>query len=446
MATASVKQNFVDGLEAELGIAEGSDRPDDAARLAAAIVEWAKPLFDPARYKCLYGGRGSGKSYAIADALLITGLARKIRVLCAREFQESIKESVHALLKERISELGLDDFYRVQADTIIGLNGSQFLFKGVRHNVSSIKSMAGITHCWFEEAQTISQESWRTVIPTIREEGSEIWVSFNPLNESDTVYQELVAKTRQNSYVRRVNWDENPHFPSVLDEERREMAATDPDAYQHIWEGGFWVRSAAQILNGKWIISEFEPGPDWDGPYHGADWGFGSDPTTAVRCWIHGRKLYVERESHAHGLELDDVGALWLADIPEIDQYPVRADSSRPESINHVRKGRSPSGDDPGCPAIPKLVGAVKGPGSVEDGIAHLRSYEQIVFHPRCKHAIEEARLYSYKTDRLSGDVLPIIIDAYNHLIDAMRYALEPIMKARKPAKGHKARSTSNWQ
>lgn len=431
MATQSVKQSFFDDLELELGIAEGSDRPEDAARLAEALVEWAKPLFDPARYKCLYGGRGSGKSYAIADALLITGLSRKIRVLCAREFQESIKESVHALLKERIAELGLEDFYRVQVDTIIGANGSQFIFKGVRHNVSSIKSMAGITHCWFEEAQTISQDSWRTVIPTIREEGSEIWVSFNPLNESDTVYQELVAKDRASAYVRRVNWDENPHFPSVLDAERREMAETDPDAYHHIWEGGFWLRSNAQILNGKWAIAEFEPGAGWDGPYHGADWGFSSDPTTASRCWINGRKLYIEYESYAHGLELDQVGRLWLEDIPSIDRYSVRADSSRPESISHVRRGRSPSGSDPGCPPIPKLVGATKGPGSVEDGIAHLRSYEQIVIHPRCKHTIEEARLYSYKVDRLSGEVLPIIIDAHNHCWDGIRYALEPVMHAR---------------
>ena len=154
----------------------------------------------------------------------------------------------------------------------------------------------------------------------------------------------------------------------------------------------------------------------------------------------------MERESYAHGLELDEVGRLWMADIPGIQSgIPVRADSARPDTIKHVRRGRPASENDPGAQAIAGLVGAIKGPNSVEEGITHLRSYEQIIIHPRCKHTVEEARLYSYKTDRLSGDVLPIIIDAYNHLIDALRYALEPIMKARKPAKGHKARSTSNW-
>lgn len=447
MATKSVsrKQELIDELEAEFGLKEGANRPELAATLALNLVGWAKPLLKPARYKCLYGGRGSGKSYAVADALLIIGLVRKIRVLCAREFQESIKESVHYLLKERIEVLGLDDFYRVQNDSITGQNGTIFIFKGVRHNVSSIKSMAGITHCWIEEGQTISAESWQVIVPTIREEGSEIWVTFNPHQKTDTVYQEVVEKKRDNSYVERVNWDRNPHFPKTLDDERRTMQATDPDAYHHIWEGGFWEKSEAQILSGKWVVDEFEPGEGWDGPYHGADWGFGSDPTTAVRVWIHNRRLYVERESYAHQLELDDTARLWIADIPGIEGYPVRADNSRPESISHVRRGRPASGEDLGCPPIPGLVGVVKGAGSVEDGIAHLRSYEKIVIHPRCKYAAEEARLYSYKVDRLSGDVLPIIVDAHNHIWDAVRYALEPIIKARDPGKRHRPRSTTNW-
>lgn len=445
MATQSLRREW-ETAAIDAGKGEGSDRPDLAAQLAPRLTDWAHPLLKPARYKCLYGGRGSGKSYAVADALLIEGLRRKIRVLCAREFQVSIKDSVHFLLKERIAVLGLEDFYEVQDTVILGANGSSFVFKGIRHNVQSIKSMAGITHCWIEEAQTISAESWRVLVPTIREEGSEIWVTFNPENKTDTVHQELVEKPRQNAYVERVNWDRNPHFPSVLDEERRSMQATDPDAYQHIWEGGFWEKSDAQILNGKWVVDDFEPGSDWDGPYHGGDWGFGSDPTTAVRVWIHDRILYVERESYAHHLELDDTGRRWLADIPDLDRYPVRADSARPESISHVRRGRKPSGEDQGCPAIPQLVGASKPPGSVEDGIAHLRSYRRIIIHPRCKHTAEEARLYSYKRDRLSGEVLPIIVDAHNHLIDSIRYALQPLIQFRKPQPHHRLpTSQRNW-
>jgi phage terminase large subunit len=398
--------------------------PKLAAELAKGLTDWAQPLLSPMRYKCLYGGRGSGKSWACADVLLIEGLRRKIRVLCAREFQVSIKESVHALLKERIAALGLEDFYQVTRESITGKNGSSFIFKGVRCNVQSIKSMSGLTHLWIEEAQTISAESWQVLVPTIREEGSEIWVTFNPLHKTDTVYQELVEKPRDNAYVERVNWDRNPHFPSVLDAERRLMAATDPDAYHHIWEGGFWEQSEAQILHGKWIVDEFEPGSGWAGPYHGADWGFASDPTTLIRCWVYANRLHVEYESYAVGLELDDTADRWKRDVPDCEQYIIRADNARPESISHVRRH-----------GMPRIEGVKKWPGSVEDGIAHLRSYEKIVIHPRCKHTAEEARLYSYKTDKITGEVLPVVIDASNHVWDGVRYALAPLITARGAAK-----------
>lgn len=404
--------------------AEQERYPKLAKELEAGLADWAQPLMSPMRYKCLWGGRGSGKSYSAADCLLIEGMKRKIRVLCGREFQVSIKDSVHALLKERISALGLEGFYTVTRDTIVGANGSSFIFKGVRCNVQSIKSMAGLTHLWLEEAQTISADSWQVLIPTIREEGSEVWVTFNPLHESDTVWQELVAKERQNAYVERVNWDRNPHFPSVLDDERRSMQATDPDAYHHIWEGGFWEQSEAQILHGKWIVDEFEPASDWAGPYHGADWGFATDPTTLIRCWVHANRLYVEYESYAVGLELDDTADRWKEDVPDCERYIIRADSARPESISHVRRH-----------GIPRLEPVKKWSGSVEDGIAHLRSYEKIVIHPRCKHTAEEARLYSYKTDRISGEVLPVVVDASNHCVDSLRYSLAPLITARGAAK-----------
>jgi phage terminase large subunit len=425
------QQELIEELETQFELKETGDRPDLAATLAVGLVDWAQPLLLPKRYKCLFGGRGSGKSYAIADVLLIEGLKRKIRVLCAREFQVSMKDSVHYLLKERIEVLGLTDFYEVQEAAILGANGSSFVFKGIRHNVQSIKSMAALTHCWIEEAQTISTESWRVLIPTIREEGSEVWVSFNPLNETDVVHQELVEKGRENAYVRRVNWDENPHFPSTLDEERRAMQATDPDAYHHIWEGGFWEQSDAQILKGKWIVEDFDPydvaengelliKSGWNGPYHGVDFGFAQDPSTMIKCWIYDNRLFIERESYAVGLELDYTAERWKLDVPGCDRFVVRADSARPESISYLKRH-----------GIPKIEGVSKGAGSVEDGIAHLRSYEKIIIHPRCKHTAEEARLYSYKTDRITGDVLPIVVDAHNHLIDGLRYALNPLICAR---------------
>lgn len=420
MALTGAKQEFLETIESEWGVSEGADRPDLAAELEAGLIDWAKPLLQPYRYKCLWGGRGSAKSYSIADVLLIEGLRRRIRVLCAREFQNSIKESVHALLKERIDVLNLDNFYRVQESAIVGSNASQFIFKGIRHNVQSIKSMTGLSHCWIEEGQTISAESWQVLIPTIREEGSEVWVSFNPDQKTDIVYQELVEKPRNNAYVRRVNWDENPYFPKVLDEERREMQRTDPDAYHHIWEGGFWEASNAQILNGKWIVDEFTPAPDWDGPYFGADFGFAQDPTTLVKCWIYDRRLHIERESYAVGLELDHTADRWRLDVPGCEEFIIRADSARPESISYLKRH-----------GIPKIVGVDKWKGSVEDGIAHLRSYDKIVIHPRCKRFTEEARLYSYKVDKLTGDVLPQIVDAHNHGTDSLRYSLAPIIQNR---------------
>jgi phage terminase large subunit len=414
------KQALIDHLETAFELEKAIDRPDLARQLMEGLTDWAKPLLQPARYKCLYGGRGSGKSYAVADALLIIGLSRKIRVLCAREFQISIKESVHALLKERTSVLGLEDFYQATRDAIAGQNGSIFIFKGVRMNVQSIKSMAGLTHLWIEEAQTITAESWQVLVPTIREEGSEIWVTFNPHHKTDVVYQELIEKERQNVYIERVNWDRNPHFPAVLDEERRSMAATDPAAYHHIWEGGFWEQSDAQILHGKWIIDDFEPAKDWNGPYFGADFGFAKDPTTLTKCWVYGDRLYIEHESYAVGLELDHTAERWKRDVEECDRFIIRADSARPESISYLKRH-----------GIPHITGATKGAGSVEDGIAHLRSYEKIVIHSRCKHAAEEARLYSYKVDRLSGDILPIVVDAHNHIWDGVRYALEALIHGR---------------
>lgn len=406
------------------------------------LAPWALPLISqPSRYKVLYGGRGSGKSYAVADALLIEGARRKIRVLCAREFQVSIKDSVHYLLKERVEALGLVGFYDVQETTILGANGTSFIFKGLRHNIQSVKSTAGITHCWVEEAQAISAESWQVLTPTIRQPGSEIWVTFNPLEKEQVIYDLFVVRGRANTYLRRVNWDENPWFTAALEEERAECQRLDPDLYSHIWDGEPLERSDAQVLGGKWAIDTFEPASDWDGPYHGADWGFGSDPTAAVRLWIHGKRLYVERESLEYRLELDDTAAKWQADIPGIEGYTVRADNARPDSISHVRS----AGPNKDRPNIPHLVGAKKGPGSLEDGIGHLRSYEKIVVHPRCKAFAQECRLYSHRIDRLTGDVLPDIVDKHNHLIDSARYALEPLIKQREHQQRKRAQARSNW-
>jgi len=194
-------------------------------------------LFERSRYKVLYGGRGGAKSWGVARALLILAAGKPLRILCAREFQNSISESVHALLSDQIKALGLSDFYEIQNTTIIGKNGSAFYFAGLRHNVTKIKSFEGVDIVWCEEAQTISKSSWDTLIPTIRKEESEIWITFNPSLEADETYQRFVVKPPTSSIVVKINWSDNPWFPKVLEQEKDDLKAKDPDAYLTVWEG-----------------------------------------------------------------------------------------------------------------------------------------------------------------------------------------------------------------
>ena len=204
------------------------------AKLPDAFME----LFKPHRYKVFYGGRGGAKSQSFAIALLLIGRQRKIRVLCAREIQKSIDESVKQLLEDEIDRLGLRGFYTSTKMEIRGANGTTFIFSGLRINVESLKSFKGITHCWIEEAETVSERSLDIIGPTIREEGSEIWISFNPDRVHAPVWQRFVAgDPPTGSYVRKVGWQDNPWFPEVLNQERLDCLRKDPAKYDWIWEG-----------------------------------------------------------------------------------------------------------------------------------------------------------------------------------------------------------------
>lgn len=208
-----------------------------SSSLTADFPEKLAGLFQPARYKVLYGGRGGAKSWGAARALLIKGAEKPLRILCAREIQKSIKDSVHQLLRDQIAALGLTPLYDVLETEIRGRNGTLFMFAGLKHNVDNIKSKEGLDIVWVEEAQTVSKASWETLIPTIRKDGSEIWVTFNPELESDETYRRFVAKPPANALVAKVNWSDNPWFPDVLRQEKDELKARDPDAYLTIWEG-----------------------------------------------------------------------------------------------------------------------------------------------------------------------------------------------------------------
>jgi phage terminase large subunit len=383
------------------------------------MPRWADDFTSPARYKVAYGGRGSSKSWTFARMILLEAIRRPILVLCAREIQGSIRDSVHRLLINQIEELGVSPFFVWGENHLRGRNGTEFLFKGLRHNVEEIKSTEAVDICWVEEAHFVREDSWKLLTPTVRAPGSEIWITFNPEDAAAPTYKRFVLDPPKNSIVRKVNWRENPWFPPELDEERREMLERDPDAYQTVWEGECRTHSGAQVLRGKWIVEEFTPGEFWEGPFYGADWGFSVDPTTLIRCWIYQDQLFIEHEVFGYQVSLRDTPRLFRT-VPEADRHTIRADSARPETIKHIRDS-----------GFPKLVSVEKWPGSVEDGVERLRAFRRIVIHPRCVHTIREATLWRHKVNNLTGDVLTGLVDADNHAWDAIRYALAPIIRNR---------------
>lgn len=379
-------------------------------------------LFDPPlgtlRYRAAWGGRGSGRSWSFARALLLHAAQRPLRVLCVREYQSSIRDSVHRLLSDQIPALGLDACYEIQRDGIFGTNGSEFRFKGLVHDINEIKSTEGVDICWLEEAQSASRDSWEVLVPTIRKTGSEIWACFNTGMESDPTYQRLVVTPPARSIVRKVSYRDNPFATAELLEEARELQRRDPEAYAHIWEGEAWHRSDADILSSRLRMEEFTPADHWAGPYYGADWGFARDPSSFTRVWIADRRLYLDYEEGGVQLDFDETERRFRR-IPGAADHVIRADNARPETIHEMtRRGL-------------RVQAADKWPGSVKDGIEHLRSYEQIVLHPRCERAWRELRLYRYKTDKRTGDVLPDVVDAHNHVSDSVRYALDPLIRQR---------------
>ena len=374
-------------------------------------------LFMPARYKVYYGGRGGAKSNSFAMPLIAKAYCEGLRILCTREFQSSIADSVYRLLVDKINSMGLSDWFNVTRTEITSKAGAQFIFKGLQRSIQEIKSTEGIDICWVEEAQTISENSWEILIPTIRSENSEIWISFNPQEENDPTYQRFIVNTPPNSIIEKVGWQDNPFFPDVLDKERLYMLKTDPEAYQHVWEGFCRQISDAVIFRGKFEISTFDAPIPETRFYYGLDFGFSQDPLALIRCFIQNNILYIDNEAWGIGIELDDIVDYLTKRVPGVDKWPIKADNSRPETISHLRRRGI------NCEAAPKWH------GSIEDGIAVIKGFDRIVIHERCKHTAEEFRLYSYKIDKQTNDILPLIEDKHNHCIDALRYALSGIIK-----------------
>lgn len=365
-------------------------------------------LWHPHRYKVFYGGRSSGKSWAIAEALIQLSDLGKIRILCCREIQNSIRDSSYQLLKDTAYRLGLESHFKFLDSEIRNeVTGSRFIFKGLLRNDQSIKSTEGIDFCWVEEAQTVSETSWQTLIPTIRKEGSEIWVSFNPLQVDDPTTKRFIEFPPDEAYVRKVNYDENPYFSKEMRAEMEYDKRTDYEKYLHIWEGYPRTFSDAQIFKGKYIVESF-PDDLWQSAerlFFGADFGFARDPSTLIRCFILDNVLYIDYEAYGIGVEINELKHFYSS-VPGFDQWPIYCDCARPETISYLANHD-----------FLNAKSAEKWQGSVEDGIAYIKSFERVVIHPRCKHTADEFRLYSYKTDRLTNEVLPVPLDKNNHCI-----------------------------
>lgn len=386
------------------------------------------PLLGPARYKGLYGGRGGGKSHHFAEAIVVRSVMRPgLRFAGIREIQRTLSESVKRLVEDKIIYLGVQQYFEVQKSEIKSHGGGLMLFHGMQdHTAESIKSLERMDVSWVEEGQSLSKRSLDLLRPTIRAPGSELWFSWNPSQPTDAVDAFLRSSDPPpDSVVVHCGWQDNPWLPDELRAEIEYDYRIDPNAAAHVWEGEYWARTDAQVLGGKWVVDAFEPKEEWDGPYHGVDWGFSRDPTVLVRLWIFAGTLYVEHEAYGVGVDLGADTSRLFDSVPLARGHILRADNARPESISLMRKGGT--GWDGWS-----IVAAPKWAGSVQDGVGHLRGFERIVIHPRCKYAEREARLYSHKVDRLSGDVMPAIDDKHNHIWDAVRYALAPLIRHRK--------------
>ena len=375
-------------------------------------------LFKPAPYKVFYGGRGSGKSWSIARSLILLAAQKPVRILCAREFQTSILDSVHKLLSDQIEDMGLSSAFRITDKAITSTAGAEFIFKGIRVNPNGIRSIEAVDRCWVEEAQVVSEESWAVLLPSLfRVAGCELIISFNPDAEADPTWKKFVAKPPPGSMVRRVGWEDNRWFPPGLDQQRRHMLETDPDAYDWIWNGHPRKISEAVIFRNRVSVETFDT-PEQARFFFGADWGFANDPTTLVRSYVENECLFVDYEAFGFGTEIDDTPALFDR-VPGARDWPIKGDSARPETISYMRRQGF------------TITAAEKWPNSVEDGVAHLKGFKRIVVHERCKHVAQEFRLYSYKVERLTNDILPIIVDKHNHGIDAIRYSLDGFIQGR---------------
>jgi phage terminase large subunit len=370
----------------------------------AQFPEKLQFLFQPHRYKCGYGGRGGAKSWNFARALLLHGTGqtyfnRPLRVLCTREIQKSIKDSVHTLLRNQISALGLDGFYKIQETGIKGANGSEFIFAGLKQNIDNLKSYEDVDICWVEEAHTVSRRSWEVLIPTIRKSGSEIWISFNPELETDETYRRFVTNPPPNAEVVKINWRDNPWFPDVLKQEMEHLKAKDADAYENVYEGACKQVVEGAVYRNELIAAE-KDGRIMRVPYDSTkpvhtfwDLGFG-DLTCIWFAQTIGLEFrlidYFDGSQQGIGYYLKA-----LQEKPYVYGTHYLPHDARQKQL--AAGGRSildqVQSDGRKVEIIPQL--------SIEDGIAAARAiFNRCVFDSvKCADGLQALRHYRYETD-----------------------------------------------
>ena len=385
--------------------------------LRIKVPEVFLPLEGAHRYIGAHGGRGSGKSHYFGERWLRENIAEKLDCVCLRETLKSLEFSVKKLLEQKISTYNAGAYFEIQDRRIMSVHGGVSIFEGMQnHTADSIKSLEGFDRAWFEEAQNASDKSLTLLRPTIRKPGSQLWFGWNPDLETDPIDTLLRGgELPPGAAVIQANYMDNPWLPEELRAEMEYDKRRDPDKYAHVWLGNYRRNSEARVFK-NWRVEEFDVDPAWT-LRQGADWGFSIDPSVLVQCAIVGRTLYVSHEAYRLGCEIDFLPDLFRT-VPEAERWPTTADSARPETISYMQRH-----------GFPKMLAALKGAKSLEEGIEFLRTFD-IVVHPRCTHTIEEMTLYSYETDALTGAVLPRLADKDNHVIDSLRYACEGARRA----------------
>jgi len=426
-------------------ISEIREAPDRSC-LEIQTSEVFEPLLTESRYKAIFGGRGSGKSHERAEALIERCLLEPgTRAVCVREIQKSLEQSVKRLLEDKITRFGVGSYFRILETHIETPGDGIIIFQGMQnHTAESIKSLEGYDVAWVEEAQTLSDKSLTMLRPTLRKETSELWFTWNPRLKTDPVdvFFRGPNGSPPDTILVEANYKDNAWFPNVLRREMEWDKRTSLEKYAHIWLGKYLTNSEARVFK-NWRVEEFDT-PTVVTFYYGGDWGFSVDPTVGVRCFFNHelRTMYVDSEVYSVACEIDDTPVLFDglgceavmhgrpcdASCKEYGhgtarRWTMTADSARPETISYMNHH-----------GYPKIQGARKGAGSVEEGIKFLQNYH-IVVHPRCIHAIDELTLYSYKTDEMTGQIMPVLEDRKNHVIDSLRYAVEDLRKPR-PERG----------